>query len=426
VHSHTTITQDELAGQLDQTEQQAPEDNEIENSLDASESQQDESNGPEKKVEQQEPKDDTVEDSSDSSESQQDESSDTEQTESQEQVAEDDIVEDSIDSSESQQDDSTETEEAEVEQRGLEGDVSSENIEQPVQDEMSEKKESDSTEQKEPVAEVQEEEIFGIDTVDINEPEGNWLFKRIWWEKSKELFGKIRDRVDKIVESRMHFFTERVKLDRNVLDPFYVNIGLNQGALRESISHLLEILKSEREQDGILEPDELEMFNTLIEEKSVLEKVNESVMSIQQLDASLDEALNKLMEQINLARSYERESWQLLNGIAEELNDKKAREHYYTIATLWRNVKEIANYIEGPFAQHFIKLASLSIENVQSISEAVAALEEKGIEIKKRVEPKKDIADQSDDEDESYDEQPKQEIGWSTWLWQKVTEWFSW
>jgi hypothetical protein len=132
------------------------------------------------------------------------------------------------------------------------------------------------------------------------------------------------------------------------------------------------------------------------------------------------------MEQINLARSYERESWQLLNGIAEELNDKKAREHYYTIATLWRNVKEIANYIEGPFAQHFIKLASLSIENVQSISEAVAALEEKGIEIKKRVEPKKDIADQSDDEDESYDEQPKQEIGWSTWLWQKVTEWFSW
>lgn len=288
---------------------------------------------------------------------------------------------------------------------------------QDVQDESEEQ----------PSEKVEEPEPEGIDTVDINEPEGNWLFKRIWWEKSKDLFGKIRDKVDKIVESRMHFFQERVRLDRELLDPFYVDIGLDRGALQSTVNNLLDTLKSEREKDGTLDEQELELYNRLLEEKVTLEQLGQAVTSVQQLDASLDEALNKLMEQINLARSYEREAWRLLNEIAEELSDKKAREHYYAIATLWRNVKEIASYIEGAFGQHFIQLSRMSIENVQNINQAIAELEQKGIEIKASVEAKQDedlIEDNDEDDDEFY--APKQKETWLSWLWNTFTGWFGW
>ncbi len=267
----------------------------------------------------------------------------------------------------------------------------------------------------------------GIDTVDINEPEGNWLFKRIWWEKSKELFGKIRDKVDKIVESRMYFFEQRVKLDREYIDPFYVDIGLDQGALRESVDNLLNVLKSEREKDGVLDASEVDAYNKLVEGKVALEKLSESVSSVQQLDTGLDEALKKLTEQINLARSYERDAWRLLNEIAEELSDKKAREHYYAIATLWRNIKEIASYIEGAFGEHFLQLSKMSIQNIQNINQAIDDLQEKGIAVKETIEAaQEEPANTANEDDEDVAPAPKKELGWFSWMWQKVTGWFSW
>ncbi len=327
-------------------------------------------------------------------------------------------------------------EEVQKEDLDAQEDAAKEGSEEEVlesEDEAVEEVEEDSKEAQGEDLDTQEdaaEEVLepeGIDTVDINEPEGNWLFKRIWWEKSKDLFGKIRDKVDKIVESRMYFFEQRVKLDREYIDPFYVDIGLDQGALRESVDNLLNVLKSEREKDGVLNDAEVDAYNKLVESKVALEKLSESVSSIQQLDAGLDEALKKLTEQINLARSYERDAWRLLNEIAEELSDKKAREHYYAIATLWRNVKEIAKYIEGAFGQHFLQLSKTSIENIQNINQAIDDLQEKGVAIKETVEANhEEEATNTDDDDEEVAPAPKKEIGWFSWMWQKVTGWFSW
>lgn len=268
-------------------------------------------------------------------------------------------------------------------------------------------------------------EPSGIDTVDVKEPEGNWLFKRIWWEKSKEVYGKIRERVDKIVESRMHFFRERVKLDREVLDPFYVDMGLDQGALKESVDHLLGLFKKDLDEDGALSPAAREKYAALQEEKAAITKLSESINSVRDLDKKLDDALEKLMNQINLARSYESDAWNYLNQIAEELNDKKAREYYYIIASLWRNVKEIGNYIQGPFAQHFIQLAQASVQSVKSIKSIADVLQQKGFALKERVElTLKDEEKPEEDEDEWPVKKAPQ--GWGAWAWDMITAPFSW
>ncbi len=267
----------------------------------------------------------------------------------------------------------------------------------------------------------------GIDTVDINEPEGNWLFKRIWWEKSKDLFGKIRDYVDKIVESRMHFFEERVKLDRDRLDPFYVSIGLDQGALKQQVDHLLSVVQEKRDQDGVLDEQKLELYNVLTENKVTLNQLHEAVLDIQRIDSSLDKSLQILMEQINLARAYEREAWQLLNQIAEELSDKKAREDYYAIATIWRNVKKVGAYIKGPFSDHFVLLAKSTVQRIDQIQDIQELLKEKGVELSKQEEQlHQHYCEPEEDEDLEEVEEPVAPVGWFDWIWQTVTGWFTW
>lgn len=278
-----------------------------------------------------------------------------------------------------------------------------------------------------PKSSTQETEAMepeGIDTVNIEEPKGNWLFKRIWWEKSKDLFGKIRDRVDKIVESRMHFFEERVKLDRDRLDPFYVTIGLDQGELTELVDSLLTRLQTEREHEGVLDEHELRQYNVLVEEKNTLQQLQDAVQEVQQLNRGLDDALKNLMNQINQARTYERDAWQLLNEIAEELSDKKAREHYYAIATMWRNVKEIGNYIVGPFAQHFVQLASSIVQRSDQIKNAIDVLKAKGITLQKELEQPAKIAEK--DEEEQEITESTEPAGWIQWMKESITGWFSW
>lgn len=267
-------------------------------------------------------------------------------------------------------------------------------------------------------------EPTGIDTVDLQDPQGNWLFKKIWWEKSKELYGKIRERVDKIVESRMHFFRERTKLDREVLDPFYAELGPDQRALTESVAHLERLLKRSDERESELSEAGKEQLVALMEESAAIAKLSESTGLIHDINKRLDAALEKLMNQINLARSYESEAWQLLNKIAEELNDKKAREYYYVIASLWRNVKEIGNYIQGPFAQHFIQLAQSSVQNVKNVKSIAALLKQKGFALKERVElASKETEEQAEEEEEWP---VKKQLSWTDRLWNMITAPFRW
>ena len=76
------------------------------------------------------------------------------------------------------------------------------------------------------------------------------------------------------------------------------------------------------------------------------------------IDHTIDDALTKLMNQINACRRYEQEGWQYLRSISREVSDKVARDHYYAMDTVWKNVKNVQKYIEGEFSQHFNELAT--------------------------------------------------------------------
>lgn len=230
------------------------------------------------------------------------------------------------------------------------------------------------------------EEIEGIDTVDLDEPRGNWLFKRIWWERAERKYEKIRLAVASIFETRMNFFQQRTYLDRDVFDPFYLEIGLSQGELQEVIDELIRKLEQERATQGDLDSQERVLLETLRVEKQTLERIKKDINLINQLDNDVENSLNKLLDQINRVRNYEREAWTQFKDIARVLSDKKARDLYHAMDVTWQNIKDIRDYIEQAFTQHFNQIVSTAQQQVETIKSEVQELKDKGIDLKQEAE----------------------------------------
>ncbi len=320
----------------------------------------------------------------------------------------------------------------EVKEEVAQKEVADEKEKEAAQKEVIEKKEEEAaTETKEeaeikkevattkPVEQVaQEVEEIGIDTIDIDEPQGNWLFKRMWWEHAEKRYEKIRDLVKKIWESRMNFFIKRTELDKMTLDPFYISMGLGQGELYEILSELVSRIDQERKEEGVLTQPERSLLNRLKAEQQTLEQTKLDVELISQLDHDIDQALNRLMEQINRVRAYEREAWEHFKNIARVLNDKKARELFFKIDTALRNIKSIDDYLQRDFTQHFNQLLQKINDQVNKVTNEVQGLKEKGIDFKKQLDTIEAEEEQPVPEQE-VEEEKEEEVtpGWGTRLW---------
>ncbi len=260
-----------------------------------------------------------------------------------------------------------------------------------------------------------DEKTFGINTVNMDDPQGNWLFKRIWYEKAQSKYEKIKAAVDAILEARAPFFAKRSEIDRTVLDPFYITVGFGQGEMQAIVEGLIANLEKEREQEGELDEQERELLQKLQEEKTTLEQLKKDIEVVGTIDESIDTSLKTLMNEVNKARSYERQAWNNLKMIGEELSDQKAREKFYVIDTLWRNVQNITTYIQGPFSQYFEQLGSSAQSNVERIKATLEALKTKGIDFKTeaaRLEEKDAAEKEKVEEPEEEEETVPVKKGW--------------
>lgn len=231
----------------------------------------------------------------------------------------------------------------------------------------------------------EEDEIVGIDTIDLSEPQGNWLFKRHWWERAEKKYEKIREQVARILEARMSFFQKRSKIDRNLLDPFYLQIGLDQASLEYVIAELLGNIEKQREQDGTLEDYEREWLNQLVENQSTLEQIKLNAQAINKVDHDVDDALEKLMQQVNRAREYEREAWNYFKEIARVLNDKRARELVMRMKNISRNVKQLYTYLQAQFTPYYHNLIKTIQDKTNQIKLDVDLLKENGVDLKQQM-----------------------------------------
>lgn len=259
-------------------------------------------------------------------------------------------------------------------------------------------------------------EIKGIDTVDVAEPKGNWLYKRIWWEKAERTYEKIKQLAEKIQEARIIFFARRTDLDRNTLDPFYLGQGFSQGELTEIINFLTAQLEQDRK-EGALDEKEQALLNALSEEKKTLESLQKGVKAVTGIDHALDDSLLKLNEQLQQARSYEQQAWENFKAINRELSDKRARELYYAMDTYWRNLNNINTYISDSFSTYFDQLTDRVKQEIDKIKTTMDALKEKGIDIQVQAQKLKAGKPAETEEEETPTVSEPAGIGGTIWHW---------
>ncbi len=92
-------------------------------------------------------------------------------------------------------------------------------------------------------------EMISIDTIDLDQPEGNWLNKRIWWERAKDKYKECRDVLRGNFSSRMIFLEKRAEIEKTILDPF-IEVRLEQSEIRDILMNLIEDIEREREESG--------------------------------------------------------------------------------------------------------------------------------------------------------------------------------
>ncbi len=264
----------------------------------------------------------------------------------------------------------------------------------------------------EPVKEDEIIEIKGIDTLDSDEPKGNWLLKRIWWENAERGYEKIKQTKQKVIDSRMSFFQKRTEFDRAVLDPFYIKVGVGQGELKEILSSLLAMIEQMRTAKGSLNEQERELLVALELEQETLNGLDQKLKAVTEIDNAIDDALLKLIEQINRAHDYEHKAWDAFKTITRELSDKRARELYYSLDGNWKNIRAISEYIQKQFTPYFDQLLERAQSLVSEMDASIQSLKEKGIDIKMQAQK----LNQQEQDEKDKEEEAKPAPKTSTWL----------
>lgn len=226
------------------------------------------------------------------------------------------------------------------------------------------------------------DEKVGIDTINLPDPQGNWLYKSIWYERAQERYENIRKLVDIVWDLRTTFLEKRTELDRAVLDPFYISVGLRMGELEEVLGGLVGKFNAERSKDGGLNIQERSLLEEIKAEQLLIERLHVQVKNVTELDHRIDEALNKLMDQLNKVRAYERDAWSNFKKISQLLSDTKARELYYAMDIQMRNIKDIQKYLQNEFNSYFKATVDRMTKEIASVQQSVEKLKEQGVDFK--------------------------------------------
>lgn len=251
-----------------------------------------------------------------------------------------------------------------------------------------------------------EDEITNIDTEDIDKPEGNWLKKRIWWQRAKEKYKQVRELFEQVFEERMNFLVKRSELDKGVFDPFYREMGLEMSDVKVVIANLLDQVEVEKDEKGFVDEKEREFLDKINASKKDLEQLRLDIDAINEIDQAIENAISTLTGKINEAHKFERAAWDEFDAISQDLSDQKAMERYYTIDGIYKNLKELQNYIKTEYTTFFQGLVTVAQEKTLRCKDELKKLSESGIDLKEQAKLLGD-EDEEKEEEQTVQDTPK-------------------
>ena len=205
---------------------------------------------------------------------------------------------------------------------------------------------------------------------------GNWVLKRVWWEKSERAFDKILKLNLQISNLQTDYFSARNQIDKQ-LDADKRSLALTLTEIDQLVNYLLKNI----EQEGVAALDKNNFAQIILLNKDKIILLKEYIAQLAKLDSDMDDVIINVITQVQKCNDYEVQSWQIFKQIGRMLNDLNAKEEYYKIVNYRKNIKSINNYLKIDLKESFDKMATYSINKIENIKQIVTQLHQAGIDM---------------------------------------------
>jgi hypothetical protein len=241
----------------------------------------------------------------------------------------------------------------------------------------------------EPILEQTEPEIVEPQQADVLMPNtlntlgaddsGNWVLKRVWWEKAEDAFGKIMALNLQIAQQQMEYFSARNEIDKE-LDGRKRELILTFDDLEKTITHLLGLVEK-TESLGELDLKNDSFRASVLENKDQLIKLKDDLSKLSKLDSEMDQAIINVIDQVQKCNDYEARAWEDFKQIGRVLNDELAKSLYYQVVNYRKNIKMILRYLKSDLHPSFEGLMARAVTLLDEIKKTVVQLRENGIDL---------------------------------------------
>lgn len=231
------------------------------------------------------------------------------------------------------------------------------------------------------IVDVHEGASQGLDTLNIDSA-GNWLEKRIWYQKGEQLFEVIRNNLQKAADLRMQFVHEVNQVGQQI-DDFYEDVSFQKGQVDEMLQAVLQALENQTEvRGGDLGSSERSLQSKVKIEQKSIEAISKDLQLIADLDEQIDKTMMKSFKEIDVCRGLETRAWNHFKEIGLELDDKKARVLYYEMENIHKNIEQKMTYLQNnllPYLKN--QLISKVNETMTQIKNSMQNLDHKGLNL---------------------------------------------
>lgn len=216
-----------------------------------------------------------------------------------------------------------------------------------------------------------------LDTLGFDDS-GNWVEKRVYWERAEEAYGKLRAINAQVSQEQLQYFGMRNEVDKQ-LTAGRCELGLNEAELAKVLDYLLGVLQAAQNQ---VQADKNDFKVTLLDNQDQLLLLQTSLEQLAQFDTDLDSVVVKAIDQVQKSNEYERKAWEDFKQIGRVLNDESARQLYYQVASYRKNSKLILKYLKTDLKNSFENLIARLKAKLSQIKKITGELKDAGIDLK--------------------------------------------
>ncbi len=221
-------------------------------------------------------------------------------------------------------------------------------------------------------------------TTTMYDNRGNWYLKQQLLKSAREVYEKIKQIIEPLEQLKKDFFARRSTSDEKV-DMFYRVGGFEEGELESILNSLEKQLEDKMQKEGQLTEQERLFMADITEKKKEVEALKKDLSVIHEIEATLDKAMNTIIEQIDACHAYQQQAWENYEKISDVLSDELAEKLLLEIQGFAANCEIISNYLTRDMAAFFDRAINQLESRMESVKKQVDSLRERGVILEKKV-----------------------------------------